>query len=62
MKKFKVEWNEDTIEHWESILRANSIEDVQVRVDDGDHFENADMKESTATEVHAPTIIEIKEK
>ncbi len=61
MKKFKIEWNEDTIENWESIIEAESLEKAQVIVDDGNHFDNANMIESVATEVYAPTIIEIKE-
>ena len=58
--KFLVKWAEDTVESWESVIEANSMEDAEAMTDKGDHYDGADMKESAAITNYDLTIRELK--
>src|SRR5512147_1197099 len=62
MAKFKISWNEDTVENWEAIIEAESIAEVQAKIDDGSYLEGADVKDSFTQEgPYAHKIFEITE-
>jgi len=62
MKKFKVRWQEDTVEYWHNTIEAETLEEAKKIVDDREAtmFNGADIEESNVIEsAYNITITEI---